>query len=225
CGLSMMFPHGFEGQGPEHSSARLERFLQLCAEHNMQICNPTTPAQIFHLLRRQAIRPMRRPLVIMSPKWILRHKLATSSLEDLSEGEFNNVIDDASVDPALAKRVILCSGKVYYHLLEERDSRGITDIAIIRLEQLYPFPDTELDAILDSYNNLQSAVWCQEEPMNQGAWYSSQHHMRSAFNRIDPKLYLTYAGRPGSAAPASGYMSVHLDEQKKFIDEALTFNN
>jgi 2-oxoglutarate dehydrogenase E1 component len=225
CGLTMMLPHGFEGQGPEHSSARLERFLQLCAEHNMQICNPTTPAQIFHLLRRQAIRPMRRPLVIMSPKWILRHKLATSSLEDLSAGEFNNVIDDATVDPALVKRVILCSGKVYYHLLEERDSRGITDIAIIRLEQLYPFPDTELDAILGNYNHLQSAVWCQEEPMNQGAWYSSQHHMRSAFNRIDPKLYLAYAGRPGSAAPASGYMSVHLDEQKKFIDEALTFNN
>jgi len=225
CGLTMMLPHGFEGQGPEHSSARLERFLQLCAERNMQICNPTTPAQIFHLLRRQAIRPMRRPLIIMSPKWILRHKLATSSLDDLSQGSFENVIEDSSVSSSKARRLILCSGKVYYHLLEERDSRGIDDIALVRLEQLYPFPDEELDAILKNYTSLESVVWCQEEPQNQGAWYSSQHHMRSAFNRLDPALYLVYAGRPGSAAPASGYMSVHLDEQKRFIDEALTFDS
>jgi 2-oxoglutarate dehydrogenase E1 component len=225
CGLTMMLPHGFEGQGPEHSSARLERFLQLCAEHNMQICNPTTPAQIFHLLRRQAIRPMRRPLVIMSPKWILRHKLATSSLEDLAKGHFSNVIDDDSVDAAAVKRIILCSGKVYYHLLEERDERGIKDIAIVRLEQLYPFPDKELDVVLAAYSNLESVVWCQEEPMNQGAWYSSQHHMRNAMQRHDSNLQLSYAGRIGSAAPASGYMSVHLEEQKQFIDEALTFDS
>jgi 2-oxoglutarate dehydrogenase E1 component len=221
----MMLPHGFEGQGPEHSSARLERFLQLCAEHNMQICNPTNPAQIFHLLRRQAIRPMRRPLVIMSPKWILRHKLATSSLEDLAKGHFSNVIDDDSVDAAAVKRIILCSGKVYYHLLEERDERGIKDIAIVRLEQLYPFPDKELDVVLAAYSNLESVVWCQEEPMNQGAWYSSQHHMRNAMQRHDSNLQLSYAGRIGSAAPASGYMSVHLEEQKQFIDEALTFDS
>ena len=225
CGLIMMLPHGFEGQGPEHSSARLERFLQLCAEHNMQICNPTTPAQIFHLLRRQAIRPMRRPLVIMSPKWILRHKLATSSLEDLGNGHFQNVIEDNSVDGQSVRRLIFCSGKVYYHLLEERDSRSIKDIALIRLEQLYPFPDKELDEILSRYPGLESAVWCQEEPMNQGAWYSSQHHIRNAVKRLDSKLDLIYAGRDGSAAPASGYMSVHLDEQKKFIDEALTFDS
>jgi 2-oxoglutarate dehydrogenase E1 component len=225
CGLTMMLPHGFEGQGPEHSSARLERFLQLCAEHNMQICNPTTPAQIFHLLRRQAIRPMRRPLVIMSPKWILRHKLATSSLEDLAKGHFSNVIDDGSVDAAAVKRIILCSGKVYYHLLEERDERGIKDIAIVRLEQLYPFPDKELDVVLAAYPKLESVVWCQEEPMNQGAWYSSQHHMRNAMQRHDSSLQLSYAGRIGSAAPASGYMSVHLEEQKQFIDEALTFDS
>jgi 2-oxoglutarate dehydrogenase E1 component len=225
CGLTMMLPHGFEGQGPEHSSARLERFLQLCAEHNMQICNPTTPAQIFHLLRRQAIRPMRRPLVIMSPKWILRHKLATSSLEDLAKGHFSNVIDDGSVDAAAVKRIILCSGKVYYHLLEERDERGINDIAIVRLEQLYPFPDKELDVVLAAYPKLESVVWCQEEPMNQGAWYSSQHHMRNAMQRHDSSLQLSYAGRIGSAAPASGYMSVHLEEQKQFIDEALTFDS
>ena len=220
----MMLPHGFEGQGPEHSSARLERFLQLSAEHNMQICNPTTPAQIFHLLRRQAIRPMRRPLIIMSPKWILRHKLATSSLEELAHGEFFNVIADSTVKPAEVKRVVLCSGKVYYHLFEEREERGITDIALVRIEQLYPFPDQELDAILAPYTGLESAVWCQEEPMNQGAWYSSQHHMRNALQRLDPKLNLSYAGRVGSAAPASGYMSVHLEEQKQFIDEALTFD-
>jgi len=224
CGLTMLLPHGFEGQGPEHSSARLERFLQLSAEHNMQICNPTTPAQIFHLLRRQAIRPMRRPLIVMSPKWILRHKLATSTLEELAQGEFFNVIADSTVEPAEAKRVVLCSGKVYYHLLEERDERGITDIALVRLEQLYPFPDLELDAILAPYSGLESAVWCQEEPMNQGAWYSSQHHIRNALQRLDPKLDLSYAGRIGSAAPASGYMSVHLEEQRKFIDEALTLD-
>ena len=224
-GLTMMLPHGFEGQGPEHSSARLERFLQLCAEHNMQICNPTTPAQIFHLLRRQAIRPMRRPLVIMSPKWILRHKLATSSLEELANGEFNNVIADPSIDAAAAKRVVLCSGKVYYHMLEEREARGITDIALVRLEQLYPFPDMELEEVLKPYANIKDIIWCQEEPMNQGAWYSSQHHMRHVIQRTHPQLHLSYVGRESSAAPAAGYMSVHLEEQKKFIDEALSFDS
>ena len=224
-GLTMLLPHGFEGQGPEHSSARLERFLQLCAEHNMQICNPTTPAQIFHLLRRQAIRPMRRPLVIMSPKWILRHKLATSSLEELANGEFNNVIADPSIDAAAAKRVVLCSGKVYYHMLEEREARGITDIALVRLEQLYPFPDLELEGVLNPYANIKDIIWCQEEPMNQGAWYSSQHHMRHVIQRTHPQLHLSYVGRESSAAPAAGYMSVHLEEQKKFIDEALSFDS
>jgi len=224
-GLTMMLPHGFEGQGPEHSSARLERFLQLCAEHNMQICNPTTPAQIFHLLRRQAIRPMRRPLVIMSPKWILRHKLATSSLEELANEEFFNVIGDNSIDMAAAKRVVLCSGKVYYHLLEEREARGITDVALVRLEQLYPFPDDELEEVLKAYGNIKDIVWCQEEPMNQGAWYSSQHHMRHVIQRTHPQLHLSYVGRESSAAPAAGYMSVHLEEQKKFIDEALSFTS
>jgi len=223
-GLTMMLPHGFEGQGPEHSSARLERFLQLCAEHNMQVVIPTSPAQIFHLLRRQAIRHMRRPLVIMSPKWILRHKLATSSLEELANGEFQNVIGD-SIDPAKARRVVLCSGKVYYHLLEERVERGIDDIALIRLEQLYPFPDAELEEILRPYSNIEDIIWCQEEPMNQGAWYSSQHHMRHVIQRLMPQLHLSYVGRESSAAPASGYMSVHLEEQKQFIDQALTLDS
>ena len=223
-GLTMMLPHGFEGQGPEHSSARLERFLQLCAEHNMQVVIPTTPAQIFHLLRRQAIRPMRRPLVIMSPKWILRHKLATSSLEELANGEFHNVIDD-QLEPAEVRRVVLCSGKVYYHLLEERQERGIDDIALIRLEQLYPFPDDELEDILRPYSNIEDIIWCQEEPMNQGAWYSSQHHMRHVIQHLNPELHLSFVGRESSAAPASGYMSVHLEEQKQFINQALTIDS
>ena len=220
-GLVMMLPHGFEGQGPEHSSARLERFLQLCAENNMQVCIPTTPSQIFHLLRRQAIRPMRRPLVIMSPKWILRHKLATSSLEELAHGRFDCVIDDSSVVVKNVKKVILCSGKVFYHLLEERDSKNISNVAIIRIEQLYPFPDKEIDEILTKYKGINEIVWCQEEPRNQGAWYNSQHFLRAAAVRLSEDLSLEYVGRPSSAAPASGYMSVHLEEQKKFIEEAL----
>ncbi|MGB1158410.1 MAG: 2-oxoglutarate dehydrogenase E1 component [Porticoccaceae bacterium] len=223
-GLTMMLPHGFEGQGPEHSSARLERFLQLCAQHNMQIAIPTTPAQIFHLLRRQAIRPMRRPLVIMSPKWILRHKLATSSLEELANGEFQNAIG-SHLEPAAVERVILCSGKVYYHLFEERAARGLENVALVRIEQLYPFPDTELTEILSAYKNMKSVVWCQEEPINQGAWYSSQHHMKRVIKQIDPDLQLNYVGRESSAAPASGYMSVHLEEQQKFIDQAFSFEN
>ena len=221
-GLTMLLPHGFEGQGPEHSSARLERFLQLCAEQNIQVAIPTTPAQIFHILRRQAIRPMRRPLVIMSPKWILRHKLATSSLDELATGKFEAVLKEQQIEPAQAKRLILCSGKVYYHLLEARQEREIDDIAIVRVEQLYPFPDRELKAILEQYSNLRDIRWCQEEPMNQGAWYSSQHHMRHVLRKTHPDLVLDYVGRKASAAPAAGYMSIHLEEQQAFIDEALS---
>ncbi|WP_341938480.1 2-oxoglutarate dehydrogenase E1 component [Marinimicrobium sp. C2-29] len=222
CGLTMLLPHGYEGQGPEHSSARLERFLQLCAEHNIQVCIPTTPAQVFHMLRRQVIRPMRRPLVVMSPKWILRHKLATSSLEDLANGYFHNVITDEDVDPKKVKRVVLCAGKVYYHLLEERMERKQEDVALVRLEQLYPFPEEELKKALAPFKNLKDVVWCQEEPMNQGAWYSSQHHMRRVVYDHNPKLFLSYVGRDPSAAPAAGYASVHLEEQKRFINEALS---
>jgi len=222
CGLTMLLPHGYEGQGPEHSSARLERFLQLCAEHNIQVCIPTTPAQVFHMLRRQVIRPMRRPLVVMSPKWILRHKLATSSLEDLANGYFHNVITDEDVDPKKVKRVVLCSGKVYYHLLEERMEREQDDVALIRLEQLYPFPEEALQKALAPFTKLKDIVWCQEEPMNQGAWYSSQHHMRRVVDAHNPKLTLSYVGRDPSAAPAAGYASVHLEEQKRFVNEALS---
>lgn len=221
CGLTMLLPHGYEGQGPEHSSARLERFMQLCAEHNIQVCIPTTPAQVYHMLRRQAIRYMRRPLVVMSPKWILRHKLATSSLEELANGTFEPVLTDTQVDPKGVKRVILCSGKVYYHLLEERVEREQTDVALVRIEQLYPFPEEDLREALKPFEHVADVVWCQEEPMNQGAWYSSQHRMRRTLQRINPDLFLRYAGRPASSAPAAGYMSTHLEEQKKFINAAL----
>ena len=225
CGLTMLLPHGYEGQGPEHSSARLERFLQLCAEHNIQVCIPTTPAQMFHLMRRQAIRPMRRPLVVMSPKWILRHKLATSSLEDLANGSFQTVLEDTHVDPAKVRRLILCTGKVYYHLHEERLAREIDNVAIVRIEQLYPFDDIGLAKAIAPYKKLRDVVWCQEEPINQGVWYSSQHHMRKVLAAHDPKLSLNYVGREASAAPAAGYMSVHLEEQNRFINEALTPGN
>lgn len=222
CGLTMLLPHGYEGQGPEHSSARLERFLQLCAEHNIQVCVPSTPAQVYHMLRRQAIRPMRRPLVVMSPKSLLRHKLATSSLEELANGQFQTVITDESVNPQDVKRVVLCSGKVYYNLLEEREARELTDIALIRLEQLYPFPEQELREALAPFTQLQDIKWCQEEPMNQGAWYNSQHHMWRVVRAHNPQLQLDYVGREASAAPAAGYMSVHLEEQNRFINEALS---
>lgn len=221
CGLTMLLPHGYEGQGPEHSSARLERFMQLSAEHNIQVCIPTTPAQVYHMLRRQAIRPMRRPLVVMSPKWILRHKLATSSLEELANGQFQTVIGDPTVNPPDVKRVVLCSGKVYYHLFEAREERGQNDVALIRIEQLYPFPEESLRLALNPFEDVTDVIWCQEEPMNQGAWHSSQHRMRRVLDRVNVDMYLRYAGRPESSSPAAGYMSTHLDEQKKFVDAAL----
>jgi 2-oxoglutarate dehydrogenase E1 component len=222
CGLTMLLPHGYEGQGPEHSSARLERFMQLCAEHNIQVCVPTTPAQVFHMLRRQAIRPLRKPLIVMSPKSLLRHKEAISSLEDLAEGRFYNVLDESDeLDNAKVRRIIICSGKVYYDLRAARREREIDHIAILRLEQLYPFPEAEMLQVLDSYPNIEDAVWCQEEPMNQGAWYASQHHMRRIIHRHKVDVYLRYVGRDASAAPAAGYMALHLEQQEKFIDDAL----
>lgn len=220
-GLTMLLPHGYEGQGPEHSSARLERYLQLCAEHNIQVCVPTTPAQVFHMLRRQAVRPMRRPLVVMSPKWILRHKLATSTLEELAQGSFQTVIPDTTVEPDKVKRIILCSGKVYYHLLETREERGIKDVALVRIEQLYPFPEETLRVSLKPFEHVTDIIWCQEEPMNQGAWFSSQHRMKRVLDRVNSDAFLRYAGRPASSAPAAGYMSAHIEEQNKFISAAL----
>ncbi|MCB1841798.1 MAG: 2-oxoglutarate dehydrogenase E1 component, partial [Halioglobus sp.] len=222
CGLTMLLPHGYEGQGPEHSSARLERFMQLCAEHNIQVCVPTTPAQVYHMLRRQAIRPLRKPLVVMSPKSLLRHKEAISTLEELADGRFYNVLDEIDeLDKSQVKRIILCSGKVFYDLLAARREREINDIAIVRLEQLYPFPESELLNVLAGYPNLEDAIWCQEEPMNQGAWYASQHHMRRVLFQHKPEVYLRYVGRDPSAAPAAGYMALHLTQLERFIDEAM----
>ncbi|MFY9179796.1 MAG: 2-oxoglutarate dehydrogenase E1 component, partial [Venatoribacter sp.] len=222
CGLTMLLPHGYEGQGPEHSSARLERYLQLCAEYNIQICVPTTPAQVYHMLRRQMIRPLRKPLVVMSPKSLLRHKLATSTLEELAGGRFRTVLDEIDDLPAdKVRRVLLCSGKVYYDLLERRRAEEIDDIAIIRIEQLYPFPAQRLSKILAKYTNVKEVYWTQEEPMNMGAWYSSQHHMRKALLNLNPELHLEYAGRKPAASPAAGYMALHLAQQEQLICDAL----
>jgi len=225
CGLTMLLPHGYEGQGPEHSSARLERFLQLCAEHNIQVCLPTTAAQVFHMLRRQVLCPLRKPLVVMSPKSLLRHKETTATLEELAEGTFQVVIGetDGDIKPEQVDRIILCSGKVYYELRQERRDRGITNIAIIRLEQLYPFPEEDLRDAMTPFSNFSEVVWCQEEPMNQGAWYSSQHHMRRVIEWLNPAVKLQYAGREASASPAAGYPALHNEQLRVFLDQALSF--
>jgi len=222
CGLTMLLPHGYEGQGPEHSSARLERYLQMCAEHNIQVCVPSTPAQVFHMLRRQVIRPLRKPLIVMSPKSLLRHKQAISTLDELTNGTFQNVLGEVdNLDAKKVKRIVLCSGKVYYDLYDKRQADGRDDVAIIRLEQLYPFPEKEMLAALGGYKNVESVVWCQEEPLNQGAWYSSQHHMRNVLHQLYPTLNLSVSARPGSAAPASGYMSQHAEEQETLVNDAI----
>jgi 2-oxoglutarate dehydrogenase E1 component len=218
CGLTLLLPHGYEGQGPEHSSARPERFLQLCAEHNMQVCVPTTPAQIFHLLRRQMVRDFRKPLIVMSPKSLLRHKAAVSSLEELAESRFNTVIGDAEKLVAKnVRRVIVCSGKVYYDLVDFRRANKIADMAIIRVEQQYPFPHADFKAQIVKYPNAKEVVWCQEEPQNQGAWYRLRAYLRAD---IGEKQLLAYAGRPISASPAVGYASKHLAQQQQLVAEA-----
>ncbi|ORU89797.1 MAG: 2-oxoglutarate dehydrogenase E1 component [Cycloclasticus sp. symbiont of Poecilosclerida sp. M] len=219
CGLVMLLPHGYEGQGPEHSSARLERYLQLCAEHNMQVCVPSTPAQIFHLLRRQALSYFRKPLIVMSPKSLLRHKLATSTLEELTEGSFQPLIQEIDeLDTKKITRMVVCSGKVYYDLLEKRRADELENVVILRAEQLYPFPIEELEKSFKRYPKLKQLVWCQEEPMNQGAWYQIRHRF---FDLISTKLELKYAGRHMSASPAVGQFSLHVEQQQTLIQEAL----
>ena len=218
-GLVLLLPHGYEGQGPEHSSARLERFLQLCALENMLVCVPSTPAQAFHMLRRQLCMTTRKPLVVMSPKSLLRHKLAVSSLDELANGEFQHVIGDAGADPKKVKRVVLCSGKVYYDLLEDQHKRGQDDVALIRIEQLYPFPRALLATELKKFGKAAEVVWCQEEPQNQGAWYQIQHHLRAC---LQPKQVLGYAGRPRSPSPAVGHMADHLHELQQLLADAFT---
>ena len=222
CGLTMLLPHGFEGAGPEHSSARLERYLQLCAEHNMQVCIPSTPAQFYHLLRRQALRPTRKPLIAFTPKSLLRHKMAISDLQDLCADNFHNVLDEIDeLDPMGIDRLVICSGKVYYDLLEGRRAKPTDHVAIVRLEQLYPFPEEEFSKLVARYPNLKEVVWCQEEPMNQGAWYSMQHRLRRVVVDHNDALYLVYAGRDAFAAPAVGYSSVHLKQQDQLVEDAL----
>ncbi|HET7670756.1 MAG TPA: 2-oxoglutarate dehydrogenase E1 component [Burkholderiales bacterium] len=218
CGLVQFLPHGYEGQGPEHSSARLERYLQLCAEHNMQVCVPSNAAQVFHLLRRQMLRPFRKPLVVMTPKSLLRKKEAASPIQDLANGTFQTVIPDTTtVDEKGVKRVIACCGKVYYDLATKRIEMQKSDVAIIRVEQLYPFPHKQFEAEMKRYPNAHEVVWCQEEPQNQGAWYQTAHYFRENM-RDDQKLY--YAGRPPSASPATGYVAQHNERQKALVEQA-----
>ncbi|BBL35968.1 2-oxoglutarate dehydrogenase E1 component [Nitrosomonas stercoris] len=219
CGLVLFLPHGYEGQGPEHSSARLERFLQLCAEYNIQICIPSTPAQIFHLLRRQIIRSMRKPLIVITPKSMLRHKEAVSALEELSNGQFQPVISETEtlVATQAIKRLIVCSGKIYYELLAYRREHAINNMAIIRLEQLYPFPHEDFQAEIDHYVHTKEVLWCQEEPGNQGAWHRIQHYL---LRHMRPDQTLGYALRPSAAAPSVGYLTVDRFRQKELIEAA-----
>jgi 2-oxoglutarate dehydrogenase E1 component len=219
CHLTLFLPHGFEGMGPEHSSARLERFLQLCAELNMRVWVPTTPAQFFHLLRNQMKRRFRRPLVVMTPKSLLRHRLSTSNLEALTDGGLAEVLPEIdSIEAMQVRRVVLCSGKVFFDLLAARRERDLKDIAILRVEQLYPFPRRRLRELLDQYTSAREIVWCQEDPRNQGAWYQIQHHLR-ALKHGDQSL--GYAGRPPSASPACGYPRLHQAQQQALVDTAL----
>ncbi|MFO0387848.1 MAG: 2-oxoglutarate dehydrogenase E1 component, partial [bacterium] len=219
AGITLMLPHGYEGQGPEHSSARPERFLQLCADNNMQVCQPTTPAQIFHLLRRQMIRLFRKPLIILTPKSLLRHKEAVSSLSELAKGSFETIIaeTDNTIDANKVKRVIACSGKVYYDLIVARRERKSDDVAIIRVEQLYPFPHKAFASELKKYPNVSEVVWCQDEPQNQGYWFQIQHNL---LENMSDGQKLGYAGRPASASPAVGYYAKHNEQQKALLDAA-----
>ncbi|MDR7268396.1 2-oxoglutarate dehydrogenase E1 component [Pelomonas saccharophila] len=218
-GLTMMLPHGYEGQGPEHSSARLERFMQLAADNNMQIVQPTNAAQIFHVLRRQMLRMFRKPLVIMTPKSLLRAKDATSPLSDFTKGEFKTIIGEQSADIVgdKVKRVIVCSGKVYYDLVKARAEKKANDVAVVRVEQLYPFPHKAFAAELKKYPNATDIVWCQDEPQNQGAWFFVQHYVHE---NMTEGQKLGYAGRPASASPACGYAHLHQEQQKALLDQA-----
>ena len=220
-GLVMLLPHGYEGQGPEHSSARIERFLQLCASENIQVCVPSSPKQIFHLLRRQAIRKMRTPLVIISPKSLLRNPHAVSKLDDLSNGNFECVIDDVLDNKDGVKKVIMCSGKVFYDLIEKREKEKCHDISIIRIEQLYPFPYDDLEEILQRYQNVHEYIWCQEEPLNQGAWFSHRHRIQRVLDRLGNNDEVKLVSRPAAAAPAVGLMKLHLKQQETLINEAI----
>ncbi|WP_442592734.1 2-oxoglutarate dehydrogenase E1 component [Parapusillimonas sp. JC17] len=219
CGLTLMLPHGYEGQGPEHSSARIERFLQLCADNNIQVVQPTTGAQIFHVLRRQMIRPFRKPLVIFTPKSLLRNKDAASPLSDLAVSQFLPVIGEQNtdIDPAGVKRVLVCSGKVYYDLVNARNDAGRNDVAILRIEQLYPFAHKAFQAELQKYTNAKEVMWVQDEPQNQGPWFYIQHHL---YENMTEGQKLGYAGRSASASPAVGYLAKHQEQQRALLEQA-----
>jgi 2-oxoglutarate dehydrogenase E1 component len=217
-GLTMYLPHGYEGQGPEHSSARLERFLQLCAEDNMQVCNFSTPAQLFHALRRQIVRKWRKPLIIMTPKSLLRTRASFSPLTELSEGRFHRMIDDAEVDPAAVQRMILCSGKIYYELAAARQARGRQDVAIVRVEQLFPFPAEELRRALGRYGGVRELLWVQEEPRNMGAWSFVRPRLEALVG--DAVAGPRFVGRPASASPATGSSESHKFEQDQIMEAA-----
>jgi 2-oxoglutarate dehydrogenase E1 component len=218
-GMTLFLPHGYEGQGPEHSSARLERFLQLCAEFNMQVCVPSTPAQMFHMLRRQMLRALRKPLIVMTPKSLLRHPLSVSRLEELSGSGFQTVIDEIDdLKPSAVTRVVFCSGKVYFDLLKSRREAKTESVAIVRIEQLYPFPTEEYEAVLRKYANAREIIWCQEEPQNQGSWYQIRHRLQA---KLGENQELLYAGRAGAAAPATGIAALHEQQQKNLVTAAL----
>jgi 2-oxoglutarate dehydrogenase E1 component len=224
CGLTLLLPHGYEGQGPEHSSARIERYLQLCADYNMQVCIPATPVQFYYLLRRQMIRPYRKPLIIFTPKSLLRHRESASPLEEFANDKFNPVNEDwdaAEIDPAKVKRVIFCSGKVFYDLRAGRRERDIKDLPLVRIAQLYPFPHEDFRAQIERYKAAAEIVWCQEEPRNQGAWRHIQHYL---LRHLLPHQKLFYAGRESSASPAAGYKQLHDEQQKALVDMALTMS-
>ena len=219
-GITMMLPHGYEGQGPEHSSARLERFMQLSADTNMQVVQPTTASQIFHVLRRQMVRNLRKPLVILTPKSLLRNKDACSPLSEFTKGAFQTIIpEQREIKNDKVKRIVACSGKVYYDLVKKREEKGIDDVAIVRVEQLYPFPHKAFAHELKKYPQLTEVVWCQDEPQNQGAWFFVQHYLHE--NMVEGQK-LGYSGRAASASPAVGYSHLHQEQQKALVDGAFT---
>jgi 2-oxoglutarate dehydrogenase E1 component len=222
CGLVLMLPHGYEGQGPEHSSGRIERYLQLCADYNMQVCVPATPVQLYYLLRRQMVRPYRKPLVLFTPKSLLRHRESVSPLEEFAVDRFRPVNEDwdaREIDPEHVERVIFCSGKVFYDLRGERKARALKNLPLVRIAQLYPFPHDDFVAQLERYRTATEIVWCQEEPRNQGAWRHIQHYL---LRHLLPHQRLLYAGRESSASPAVGYKALHDRQQKELVDQALT---
>ena len=217
--LTLLLPHGYEGNGPEHSSAKPERFLQLAAQENVRIVNCTTAAQYFHLLRRQALDATARPLVVLTPKGLLRLKQASSSLQDLAEGRFQPVIDDSSVDRDEVRRLVLCSGKLYYDIVGHEERAAATAVAVARIEQLYPFPVEAAALLCSSYPNLQELLWVQEEPQNMGPWRSIRHRLEGAAPDGVP---VSFVGRPWRASPSEGYPTAHVLQQDRIAREALT---